>query len=253
MSKHQFVRNTLAAIHTQLLPLVPVRQPSFDRNTEETGSVRSMIAADSTDNVAGAPRTKRSDSITSWKSSSRDALQTSSGYSSPATHFSSAPANSSNTSIREQLGHEVKPFRGVSPPVYGKQWESEMESLLKVLALLRYLFGCLSHRCFQKDLYSAIKSQQILQPQGAANGGRSSLSSPSPGHLTRNRSFRGLSANMKRGSIRGLQTILTANGASPYSSNSSVDGRISPSPSFATSANGVRMHDIMLACFFNLP
>ena len=45
-------------------------------------------------------------------------------------------------------------------------------------------------------------------------------------------------ATLKRGSLRGLQSLL---GSSPYSSNSSVDGRdprngrVSPSPSFATS------------------
>ncbi|KAG8694315.1 hypothetical protein FRC08_008568 [Ceratobasidium sp. 394] len=40
-------------------------------------------------------------------------------------------------------------------------------------------------------------------------------------------------ASLKRGSIRGLQSLL--GGQSPYGSNNSVDGRISPSPSFATS------------------
>lgn len=46
---------------------------------------------------------------------------------------------------------------------------------------------------------------------------------------------------LKRGSIRGLQSILSLqSGASPYSSNSSIDGRISPSPSFATSTHEVR-------------
>ena len=46
---------------------------------------------------------------------------------------------------------------------------------------------------------------------------------------------------LKRGSIRGLQSILSLqSGVSPYSSNSSIDGRISPSPSFATSTHEVR-------------
>lgn len=46
---------------------------------------------------------------------------------------------------------------------------------------------------------------------------------------------------MKRGSIRGLQSILSLQtGVSPYSSNSSIDGRISPSPSFTTSTHEVR-------------
>jgi PH and SEC7 domain-containing protein len=46
---------------------------------------------------------------------------------------------------------------------------------------------------------------------------------------------------LKRGSIRGIQSIIGAqSGISPYSSNSSVDGRASPAPSFATSAHEVR-------------
>jgi PH/SEC7 domain-containing protein len=48
---------------------------------------------------------------------------------------------------------------------------------------------------------------------------------------------------MKRGSIRGLQSILSLqSGVSPYSSNSSIDGRISPSPSFATSTHEARTY-----------
>lgn len=54
---------------------------------------------------------------------------------------------------------------------------------------------------------------------------------------------------MKRGSIRGLQSILSLqSGVSPYSSNSSIDGRISPSPSFATSTHEVRTFIIYLCC-----
>ena len=58
----------------------------------------------------------------------------------------------------------------------------------------------------------------------------------------RNRSQRGQHdrlMNLKRGSVRGIQTLFAAQGISPYSSNSSIDGRISPAPSFATSAHDV--------------
>jgi PH and SEC7 domain-containing protein len=60
----------------------------------------------------------------------------------------------------------------------------------------------------------------------------------------RHRSQRGQDrmAILKRGSIRGIQSLLGQQaGVSPYSSNSSIegrdprDGRVSPSPSFATS------------------
>lgn len=61
--------------------------------------------------------------------------------------------------------------------------------------------------------------------------------------MLRNRSLRGQPdrlTTLKRGSIRGLQSIVGAQ-ASPYSSNSSIDGRVSPSPSFATSTHEVGM------------
>ena len=96
-------------------------------------------------------------------------------------------------------------------------------------------------------MYNAIKSQQILQPMNTTLT-RSSVSSLSPGGsgMMRNRSLRGQPdrlATLKRGSIRGLQSILSAqNGISPYSSNSSIDGRVSPSPSFATSTHEVTSH-----------
>lgn len=88
-------------------------------------------------------------------------------------------------------------------------------------------------------MYNSIKSQQILQPANTGMGRVSTSSlSPGPGVL-RNRSFRG-NQNHKRGSIRGWQSILAQTGVSPYSSNSSIDGRASPVPSYATSAQEVR-------------
>ena len=76
---------------------------------------------------------------------------------------------------------------------------------------------------------------------------RTSTSSLSPGaaHLIgRNRSYRGPSdrlTTLKRGSIRGIQSILTP-GYSPYGNGSNVDGRVSPAPSFATSTHEVGIH-----------
>ena len=87
-----------------------------------------------------------------------------------------------------------------------------------------------------QEIYTAVKSQQILQPIGSVTGARSSTSSLSPhGTVLRSRSLRGGQqdrlTNLKRGSIRGLQSILAQSGNSPYG----FDGRASPSPSFATS------------------
>jgi PH/SEC7 domain-containing protein len=96
-------------------------------------------------------------------------------------------------------------------------------------------------------MYNAIKAQQILQPLGSNTMGRSSTSSLVPGSphgLLKSRpSLRGdRVTTLKRGSIRGISSLLIAQAAiSPYSSNSSVDGRVSPAPSFATS-NEVRLH-----------
>ena len=96
-------------------------------------------------------------------------------------------------------------------------------------------------------MYNAIKSQQILQPSASTIPERSLQASLSPGgshpNLLRNRSYRGQNdrlTNLKRGSMRGIQTFFTPQStASPFSSNSSIDGRISPSPSFATSTHDV--------------
>lgn len=88
-------------------------------------------------------------------------------------------------------------------------------------------------------MYNAVKAQQILLPTGNTLMARSSTSSLSPhGTVLRNRSLRGQQdrlTTLKRGSIRGLQSILGAQGHSPYSSGSSIDGRASPAPSYATS------------------
>ncbi|KAG6837700.1 hypothetical protein H0H93_003502 [Arthromyces matolae] len=62
----------------------------------------------------------------------------------------------------------------------------------------------------------------------------------SGGTMLRSRSLRAQQdrlTTLKRGSVRGLQSIMGAQGTSPYSSNSSIDGRVSPSPSFATSTH----------------
>ena len=97
-------------------------------------------------------------------------------------------------------------------------------------------------------MYAAIKSQEIRQPAGfqPPSSQMSSLAPNTPYNtLMRHRSQRGQDrmTMLKRGSIRGIQTLLGQQaGVSPYSSNSSIegsrdprDGRVSPSPSFATS------------------
>ncbi|KAF6761177.1 Sec7 domain GEF [Ephemerocybe angulata] len=211
MSRSQFVRNTLTAIQTQLNPASPDlgSSSSADLTSYDDCSVRGGASEDNTDGVPTI-RSKRSDSITSWNSVSRDPVT---GM--PTTPSNASIMNGSTNSFHNGNGHDVGTPTS-SAPTYGRAWEVEMESLLK-------------------EMYNAIKSQQILQP--LASMGRSSMSSLSPGGaaVMRNRSLRTAQQDrlttLKRGSIP-----RAASGVSPYSSNSSItDGRVSPSPSFATS------------------
>ncbi|KAJ2918016.1 hypothetical protein MD484_g2383, partial [Candolleomyces efflorescens] len=210
MSRSQFVKNTLTAIQTQLNPSSPLSTSSADLTSYDDCSVRGT--SEETDGTTTV-RSKRSDSIASWSSVSRDA-----GF--PVSPSAASGVNSSTPSF--QISGTNDASTPSSTQTYGRAWELEMESLLK-------------------EMYNAIKSQQILQPLSSSLG-RSSMSSLSPGGggVMRNRSLRANQQDrlttLKRGSIRGLQSILSAQaGASPYSSNSSIDGRVSPSPSFATS------------------
>ncbi|KAF4567450.1 hypothetical protein EYR36_011070 [Pleurotus pulmonarius] len=201
MSRSQFVRNTLGTIQMQLQS--PEQLSTSDLTYDDSGS--SMRGSDA-DTIA---RTKRSDSITSWNSVSKEAAMAAS----PGHH-----SNGSTPSVQVSLHSSQQRTPDVGS-VYGRTWEVDMENLLK-------------------EMYNSVKSQQILQPIA----GRASVSSLSPGAaMLRNRSLRSQPdrlATLKRGSIRGLQSILNAQaGISPYSSNSSIDGRASPSPSFATSAH----------------
>ncbi|KAI0043650.1 hypothetical protein FA95DRAFT_1609196 [Auriscalpium vulgare] len=232
MSKAQFVRNTLSTIQIQLEQSRSAQGSTSDLGFDEASSLR---GAGSEGSDAGTQtvrsRAKRSDSITSWNSITRDVVianlgSSLGGSSTPqvtnggSTGSAGHPlTNDSTASVSNTSGAESKtPSTLVSSVVYDRNWESDMESLLK-------------------DMYNAVKNQQVLQPLGSV--ARASTSSLSPGPVLRNRSLRvqpDRLTTLKRGSIRGIQSILSAQ-ASPYSSNSSVDGRASPAPSFATSAH----------------
>ncbi|OBZ68281.1 PH and SEC7 domain-containing protein C11E3.11c [Grifola frondosa] len=246
MSRGQFIRNTIAAIQMQVQPggLGSSTDLSYDDWSSLRGGSDGGDAAGST-----VRRMKRSDSITSWNSITRDALSplpgpiiggNSSGQLTTASDsVGQSSANESAVSVAVSSGNNSKaqdssatttpaistPAPPASTMVYDRNWEAEMETMLK-------------------DIYNAVKAQQILQPIGSALMARSSTSSLSPhGAVLRNRSVRTQQdrlTTLKRGSIRGLQSILNAqSGISPYSSNSSIDGRASPAPSFATSHEGL--------------
>ena len=249
MSRAQFVRNTLFTIQMQLQPNRSVQGSSLDlaQGERDVVDVDSLGGPGSEGSDIGAStvrsQAKRSDSITSWNSISRDAALANLFVASPSVMNAASLPNDSTASVPASTtsAAEAKtPSTLVSSIVYDRNWESDMESLLKVRSILT---GNRPSSKFVQDMYNAIKSQQVLQPLSS----RTSTSSSNPAGLMRNRSLRAPQDRLttfKRGSIRGIQSILGApHGISPYSSNSSIiDGRTSPAPSFATSAHEVRLY-----------
>ena len=186
MSRGQFVRNTLTAIQMQLQPS-SYRGSTIDVSPDDWSSVRG--GSDVSDSVPTAVRRiKRSDSMTSWSSVTRDGLgsvftQASSGQLSttpsdtPAqTSGRQTPINSSRVSVissgQESRANDNGPF------VHDRKWESEMEDMLKVRAHLYVGLSCfLPHNTRKSTTQSrATKSCSRSAP---INGYR-----PPPSHRT---------------------------------------------------------------------
>ncbi|KAG5219584.1 PH and SEC7 domain-containing protein [Salix suchowensis] len=121
MSRSQFVRNTLGTIQMQLQP--PEQLSTSDLSYDDSGS--SMRGSDA-DTIA---RTKRSDSITSWNSVSKEAAMAAS----PEHH-----SNGSTPSVQVALHSSQQRAPDVGS-VYGRTWEADMENLLKVVPMYRNL------------------------------------------------------------------------------------------------------------------
>lgn len=135
MSRNQFVRNTLDAIQTQLQPS-PSAQQSTSDFTENNDS-RININDGSTSKSDSVYRSKRSDSITSWNSISKDTMASSPA--SYATTQATSPGpqqlNGSTPSLQVSTsGHDAKPQN--PSVVYDRAWEAEMENLLKVCLII---------------------------------------------------------------------------------------------------------------------
>ncbi|KAF8332104.1 uncharacterized protein EI90DRAFT_3056571 [Cantharellus anzutake] len=224
MSRADFLRNTLAVV--QPLLNKPAEQTAdrpelrMSETDDDSDTDTEDVQEPTTSSRASRSRAKlRTGSLASWKSSSNPSQLAIQSTNAPN------PAEESRVSLNLPLGSYFdspgrRPSRDIGAAHSGtKALEAELETLLK-------------------DMYNSVKAQQITQPVlGSAPGSASSLAPGSP--MSRSRSQRGYGGppdRMKRGSIRGLQTLLGSQ--SPYGSNSSssVDGRISPSPSFATSA-----------------
>lgn len=113
MSRTQFVRNTLSAIQMQLHP--NGSSSDFDSSSGRQGS----------DHAGSTPakRMKRSDSMTSWNSLSRDAVNGLSQHLSPQVNESTVSFHVANNDQKEGSGATI---------LYDRNWENEMENLLKV-------------------------------------------------------------------------------------------------------------------------
>jgi PH and SEC7 domain-containing protein len=116
MSQKQFIRNTMATIHAQAT--IALAQPSSPDYEDDRSTIASIETT--TTGTSATTRPRRSASIRSWMSN-------------PNASFSSLVHFGASTSTG-----------------YSRQWDAEMESLLK-------------------EMYSAIKSSQIQQPRISTN------------------------------------------------------------------------------------
>lgn len=137
MSRGQFVRNTLAAIQMQLQP-----GSSSDLGNDDWSSVRG--GSDISEAAANGRTIKRSDSLTSWSSVTREAFVSNLALKAPSTGQlttgstdtssntpSHTPLNDSALSVASS-NREAKSSDAGSPVVYDRNWEAEMETMLKV-------------------------------------------------------------------------------------------------------------------------
>lgn len=131
MSKSQFVRNTITAIQMQLRPNSAAQLSTTDLTRDDSSSVRGG-GSDETE----MPSTKRSDSVASWNSLTREAavIAMASGT---ALNGSSHDANGSSPSIQITGGQEQN-------RQYSRVWEADMENLLKVCIYMYFYEGDLT-------------------------------------------------------------------------------------------------------------
>ena len=138
MSRGQFVRNTLFTIQMQLQPNRSVQGSSSDlMQSERDGESVRGNGDEGADVGASTLRSqvKRSDSIKSWNSISRDAALANLFVASPVAGNTASLPNDSTASVPASTASatEVKtPSTLVSSVVYDRNWESDMEALLKV-------------------------------------------------------------------------------------------------------------------------
>nr|XP_019047599.1 hypothetical protein I302_04215 [Kwoniella bestiolae CBS 10118]OCF26529.1 hypothetical protein I302_04215 [Kwoniella bestiolae CBS 10118] len=217
MSKTDFVRNAMRAIHESM--------PAGDRS-----STPDLIRDDSSSTKPGfGSNASMAPSFVSVRSKAQNPANppsTQRSASAPVIVNAGPPRTDSTSSIGTN-GTEPK-TRGSSTTVssfnYNKAWEAEAENALR-------------------EIFASVKADRILLPISSGNANRQSMISiSSNGPFDRSRTMRSPSDRvnaLKRGSIRGMQGLLN----NPYGSQwSASDGRLSPTPSYATSINEVSSH-----------
>lgn len=125
MSRNQFVRNTLTAVQSQLQPTPASPLSISDLTYDDCSSIRGTI----NDEPEIMTRSKRSDSITSWNSVSRDAVLSLTTLNQHST-LGIQLQNGSTPSI--QISTAGQDSKALPQQTYSRAWENDMESLLKV-------------------------------------------------------------------------------------------------------------------------
>ncbi|RIB10714.1 hypothetical protein C2G38_2205385 [Gigaspora rosea] len=171
MSRSQFVRNTMAAIHAQVNQAMQSPTELYEDDQSTITSVDTNVT--SSTSVTARPR--RSGSIKSWRSNT----------------------NSSMASLT------------LIPNSSSRQWDSELEALLK-------------------DIYAAIKNNQIVQPF-ASEPERAQTDPSNTLSPTIQRSISLLGHQSSR--INALKKGIAAANAR---SRKNANGKVSPSPSFGS-------------------
>lgn len=130
MSRSQFVRNTLAAIQMQIRPSGPGRASTPELTHDDGSSIRGL-GSDGSEAGTNTLRSRgqRSGSVTSWNSLTRDFVNT--PATTPNSGSSQTQLNGSQTSVHEPRTKPVIAAQS-APIVYGRNFESDMENLLKV-------------------------------------------------------------------------------------------------------------------------
>lgn len=126
MSRSQFVRNTITAIQTQFQPNSPARLSTSDLTYDDCSS--SIRGSEDTEVVS---RSKRSDSIASFGSHPRDSVTSLPASPAPRSASSAGAELPNGNHSASNVNEQQSPYR----PQHGRAWESDMESLLKVLIL----------------------------------------------------------------------------------------------------------------------